>query len=177
VAGIVAPETGRIAVNEVEVTALGDAARRHFRIERMGLVFQEFALLEHLSVMDNVLLPYRISPALELDTEARQRAKELLVQVGLADRAARLVTKLSQGERQRVAVCRALLPKPALVLADEPTGNLDSKSSKAVVDLLMELNRTGLTLVVITHDLDVAEQFPRRLDLRDGEIVRDRSAA
>ena len=104
IAGIVLPEGGAVTADGVAMTQIGDAARRNFRIRRMGLVFQEFALLEHLNVLDNVLLPYRITPALHLDAPARRRARQLIERVGLEDQAGRLVTRLSQVERQRVAV-------------------------------------------------------------------------
>ncbi|MFB3117475.1 MAG: ABC transporter ATP-binding protein, partial [Myxococcota bacterium] len=109
VAGIERPERGRIAVDGTVMSELPDANRRAFRVRNLGLVFQEFALLEHLSVLDNVLLPYRITPALRLDGVARDRARSLIERVGLAEVPNRLVTHLSQGERQRVAVCRALV--------------------------------------------------------------------
>jgi len=154
-------------VDDVVMSELGDAARRRFRIERMGLVFQEFALLEHLSVIDNVLLPYRISPALHLEAQSKHRAMELLTQVGLVDRARRLVTRLSQGERQRVAVCRALVTEPVLLLADEPTGNLDPQNKFRVLDILREYSQEcGATLLTVTHDHDLLDRFARVIDFR-----------
>lgn len=166
-AAIVIPGQGRIVVDDVAVSELGDAARRRFRIERMGLVFQEFALLEHLNVIDNVLLPYRISPALHLDALCKQRATDLLTRVGLVDRARRLVTRLSQGERQRVAVCRALVTEPVLLLADEPTGNLDPQNKFRVLDILREYSEErGATLLTVTHDHDLLGRFARVIDFR-----------
>ncbi len=109
IAGIERPERGRIAVDGSVMSELSDASTRAFRIRQLGLVFQEFALLEHLSVLDNVLLPYRVTPVLELNASARRRARSLIEHVGLAESSGRLVTLLSQGERQRVAVCRALV--------------------------------------------------------------------
>lgn len=167
VAGIVPPERGVIEVDGVGVTAIGDAARRDFRIRRLGLVFQEFALLEHLSVLDNVMLPYRISPSLRLDAEVRRRTHQLIEQVGLAGQAARLVTRLSQGERQRVAVCRALVTEPVLLLADEPTGNLDPANKFLVLDILRDYARErGATLLTVTHDHDLLDRFSRVIDFK-----------
>lgn len=167
VAGIVLPLRGVIEVDDVTITEIGDATRRDFRIRHMGLVFQEFALLEHLSVLDNVLLPYRISPSLRLDADARHRAHELIERVGLADEATRLVTRLSQGERQRVAVCRALATDPVLVLADEPTGNLDPANKFRVLDILRDYARErGATLLTVTHDHDLLDRFSRVIDFK-----------
>ncbi len=167
VAGIVAPDRGRIRVADVDVAALDDGARRRNRVTRMGLVFQEFALLEHLHALDNVLLPYRIGADLSLDSAARDRGRSLLADVGLAAEATRIVTRLSQGERQRVAVCRALVTEPGLLLADEPTGNLDPENKHHVLDLLLEqTERLGATFLAVTHDHDLLARFDRVIDFR-----------
>ena len=157
----------------IEVTGLSDRARRDFRIANLGLVFQEFELLEYLNVLDNVLLPYRINASLRLDRGVRERAAELARQVGIADKLRRYPQQLSQGERQRVAVCRALLPQPELLLADEPTGNLDPTNKGRVLDSLFEyVERRQATLVVVTHEHDMLERFDRVVDFetfhRDG---------
>ena len=125
IAGIRTPDAGSVVTNDVELTGLADAGRRDFRVANVGLVFQEFELLEYLNVLDNILLPYRINACLEVNDSVRDRAVTIAKRVGLGDKLRRFATRLSQGEKQRVAVCRALLAKPALVLADEPTGNLD----------------------------------------------------
>jgi putative ABC transport system ATP-binding protein len=167
VAGIVAPERGRVVVDDVVVSDLGEAEGRRFRIARMGLVFQEFALLDHLSVLDNVLLPYRIAPVLRLDDAAKNRASELLERVQLADKAHRLVVRLSQGERQRVAVCRALVTEPRILLADEPTGNLDPANKFRVLDILREYAEAHCaTLLTVTHDHDLLSRFSRVIDFK-----------
>lgn len=167
VAGIERPERGRIAVDGTVMSELPDANRRAFRIRNLGLVFQEFALLEHLSVLDNVLLPYRITPALRLDRAARGRAGSLIERVGLAEATNRLVTHLSQGERQRVAVCRALVTEPALLLADEPTGNLDPVNKFRVIDILRDYAREhDAALLTVTHDHDLLGRFPRVIDIK-----------
>ena len=160
IAGIVVPQKGLVEMDGVEVTGLSDGARRDFRITKIGLVFQEFELLEYLSVLDNILLPYRINPALQLDEAVCERAVELAQQVGIEDKLARYPKKLSQGERQRVAVCRAVLPDPVLMLADEPTGNLDPANKGRVLDILFDYaSESGTTLVTVTHDHDLLERF------------------
>ncbi len=164
-AGIERPERGRIAVDGIAISELSDPNTRAFRIRKLGLVFQEFALLEHLSVFDNVLLPYRITPVLELDATARQRAHSLIEDVGLGELSDRLVTQLSQGERQRVAVCRALVTEPLLLLADEPTGNLDPANKFRVIDILRDYAvEHDATLLTVTHDHDLLDRFPRVID-------------
>ena len=173
IAGIVLPEGGAVTADGVAMTQIGDAARRNFRIRRMGLVFQEFALLEHLNVLDNVLLPYRITPALHLDVPVRRRARQLIERVGLEDQAGRLVTRLSQGERQRVAVCRALVTEPILLLADEPTGNLDPANKFRVLDILRAYaEEQGATLVTVTHDHDLLGRFARVIDFKSFQAGR-----
>jgi putative ABC transport system ATP-binding protein len=132
------------------------------------MVFQEFELLEYLNVLDNILLPFRINPSLELSGAIRERAERLASQLGLADKLARYSTKLSHGERQRVAVCRALVADPVLLLADEPTGNLDPSNTQRVLDILLEAaDASGATLVTVTHDHELLERFERTVDFRD----------
>ena len=166
IAGIKTPQSGAVVTDGVGMPALDDAARRVFRIGRVGLVFQEFELLEYLTVLDNILLPYRIHPALHLDGGVRTRAIELAGQVGMGDKLGRFVTRLSQGEKQRVAVCRALIADPGLLLADEPTGNLDPASTEKVMDSLFAAAASrGATLVVVTHEHDLLDRFDRVVDL------------
>ncbi len=168
IAGIAVPQAGRVTTNDVEITALDDRKRREFRIANIGMVFQEFELLEYLSVLDNILLPYRVTPALRLDHAVRERAQDLARQVGIADKLGRLVDHLSHGERQRVAVCRALLTRPALLLADEPTGNLDPANRDRVLDFLFDyVARAGGTLVTVTHDRELLSRFGRVLDMKN----------
>jgi putative ABC transport system ATP-binding protein len=167
VSGVAVPRQGRIQVGDVEVTGLADAARRSFRIRTIGMVFQEFELLEYLSVVDNILLPFRISEALQLNAEVRSRAEELARRVGLGDKIKRNVNHLSQGERQRVGVCRALLTNPPLLLADEPTGNLDPSNKDRVLDILFDFAReTGATLLTVTHDHELLDRFDRVIDFK-----------
>jgi ABC-type lipoprotein export system ATPase subunit len=166
-AGILAPRRGSVVTDGVELSALGDAERRAFRVARVGLVFQEFELLEYLSVLDNVLLPYRIHPRLRLMPGVRSRALALSERMGIGDHLRRRPRHLSQGERQRAAVCRALLPEPPLLLADEPTGNLDPANKARVLDLLFEeVERRGTTLVAVTHDHELLDRFGRVIDFK-----------
>ena len=134
----------------------------------MGLVFQEFELLEYLSVLDNILLPYRITAALELTPGVRNRACRLADDVGIADKLDRHPGRLSQGERQRVAICRALIAEPPLLLADEPTGNLDPGNKGRVLDILFDYSTNNdATLVTVTHDHELIPRFDRVLEFRD----------
>ena len=167
VAGICPPDQGQVSVGPVEVSKLGVSACRDFRIRNMGLVFQDFELLEYLSVFDNILLPYHISPALRLDQAARARAEQLASQVGIGDKLRRNAKRLSQGEKQRVAVCRALLMQPPLLLADEPTGNLDPSNKDRVLDILFDYARkSDATLLTVTHDHDMLDRFDRVIDCK-----------
>jgi len=167
IAGIRAPQSGRVMTQGTEVGTLDDGARRDFRIRHIGLVFQEFELLEYLSVLDNILLPYRINRSLDLSPEVRRRAAELAEEVGIVGHLGRFVTRLSQGERQRVSVCRALLAQPPLILADEPTGNLDPTNKGRVLDILFDYaEHHGATLVTVTHDHDLLPRFGRVVDFK-----------
>jgi putative ABC transport system ATP-binding protein len=167
IAGIQTPEAGRVEVQGVEPAKLRDTDRRAFRIRNVGLVFQDFALVEYLSVLDNVLLPCRINPVLRVNDSLRARAEELSRELGIHEKLNRSVNRLSQGEKQRVAVCRALLLQPKLVLADEPTGNLDPVNKLKVLDALFNCVRASdATLVTVTHDHDLLARFDRRIDFK-----------
>ena len=168
VAGITAPHRGKVVTQGTDVSSLEDGARRSFRIRNIGLVFQGFELLEYLDVLDNILLPYRVHPALTLDADVRGRAADLAGEMAIADKLRRNVQHLSQGERQRVAICRAVLTEPALVLADEPTGNLDPANTDRVMDLLFNYVQTrGTTLVSVTHEHHLLDRFQRVIDFGD----------
>lgn len=162
IAGILPVSHGEINVGDVSVHQLNDEQRRLFRLRHIGLVFQDFQLIDYLSVLENVLLPCRIHPSVTLTNEIRDRARSLLDSVAILPLQNRPVTRLSQGERQRVAICRALLLSPQLVLADEPSGNLDPLNSDRIVKLLLtETARSAATLVMVTHDHSLLSQFDR----------------
>ncbi len=167
IAGVLVPGSGLISTNEVQLSKLSDNARRAFRIQNIGLVFQEFELIEHLNVLDNILLPCRITPAIRLQQAHRERAAELAREVGLADKLRRYARQLSQGERQRVALCRALLLEPPLLLCDEPTGNLDPINKLHVLDVLFDyVRRHDTTLLTVTHDHELLSRFDETIDCK-----------
>jgi len=167
-AGILAPDQGKVKVGEVAVSDLGDAGRRDFRISNIGFVFQDFELLDYLSILDNILHPYRITSALKLTGEVRQRADHLAEQMGIAGHLKKHPGELSQGEKQRAAICRALLPNPRLILADEATGNLDPTNKNRILDLLFESAAAhDTTLVAVTHDHELLPRFDRVVDFND----------
>jgi putative ABC transport system ATP-binding protein len=165
------PDTGRYRLGTDEVGTLDDDAASDLRNRRIGFVFQSFHLLPRLTVLENVLLPQRY--AQPPDAQAPQRAQALLERIGLGSRMGHRPGELSGGQLQRAAIARALLNQPALLLADEPTGNLDSKSAIDVMTLLAELNAGGQTLVLVTHDPDIAARAARTIHLHDGRIARD----
>ncbi len=175
ISGIFTAQTGRVSVNGVEVSALNDAQRRDFRVTSIGFVFQDFELLDYLHVLDNILHPYRITQALKLDKAVRQRAVELAEAMGIGDNLKRFANDLSQGEKQRAAICRALLPRPKLILADEATGNLDPDNKTLIMDLLFEnVVKHDATLLAVTHDYDLLKRFDRVIDFKQ---FRQREAA
>jgi putative ABC transport system ATP-binding protein len=163
------PDSGRYLLDSDEVSALDDDAASEVRNRRIGFVFQSFHLLPRLTVLENVLLPQRY--AAQADPGARARAVALLARIGLGERSDHLPGQLSGGQLQRAAIARALLNQPALLLADEPTGNLDSRSAAEVLRLLHELHAGGQTVVLVTHDPAVAAGAQRTIHLRDGRVA------
>jgi ABC-type lipoprotein export system ATPase subunit len=167
-AGLLVPLDGRLTIADVELSRLGDEQRRRFRISRLGMVFQSFALVEYLSVFDNLVHCFRISGALRLTAEVREKAEDLAAGLGLGDKLRRRVGHLSQGERQRVAIGRALLSDPDLLLTDEATGNLDPGNKGRILDLLFDRMEPGRsTLVSVTHDHELLDRFDRVIDYRE----------
>lgn len=173
-AGILLPAGGEICIDEVPVSQLGEGARRNFRIANVGFVFQDFELLDYLDVRDNILHPYRINRSLRLTPEVVERAEALARKTGIDDKLHRPIGQLSQGERQRVAVCRALVTQPRLIFADEATGNLDPANKERVLQILLDyVEEQRACLVAVTHDHELLRLFDRTLDFRDfaGEDV------
>jgi len=168
------PTDGEVIIEGHDISRLSDRHLSGIRASRMGFIFQEFFLLSGTSALDNVADGLLYQGVLR--SERRRLATEALERVGLGHRLDHLPTQLSGGERQRVAIARALVGDPAIVYADEPTGNLDSTTSDGIVQLLLDLNDSGSTIVVITHDHEVADWFPRRLHIRDGVMTEESQA-
>ena len=159
-AGIVLPDKGKVIIAEQDLANLRRSARNSYRIANVGLVFQSFELLPYLNVLDNLLLPFRLSGQLKLSASVRQRARKLAGELEIVDKLRRFPNQLSQGEQQRVAIGRALIAAPPLLLADEPTGNLDPKNKQRVLDMMLETaSQRGVTLVMVTHDHALLDQF------------------
>jgi putative ABC transport system ATP-binding protein len=169
--GLDTPTAGRLVIDGADIGELDDEGLAAFRNRTLGFVFQSFNLLPRMTALENVELPMiyaGIDPK-----ERRQRAEEQLIRVGLGERLTHRPTQLSGGQQQRVAVARALAGKPALLLADEPTGALDTHTGQEILGLFNELNNEGVTIVIVTHDHDVAAATKRTIEMRDGRIVAD----
>ncbi len=167
-AGLDRPTSGGVWLCEEDLTAMDEDGRARVRGEHVGFVFQSFHLVPSLTALENVMLPLELFNA----TDAEARAKEALTSVGLAERTSHYPKQLSGGEKQRVAIARAFVTKPAILFADEPTGNLDTASGERVADLLFELNRQAhTTLVLVTHDRHLADRCDRVLELEAGRLV------
>ena len=168
VAGIFLPQEGMVTVDALTVSKLNDSERRNFRIKNIGFVFQDFELLDYLNVLDNILHPYRITGALTLGIDVRTRAVQLAEDMGIGGKLKRHPNDLSQGEKQRAAICRSLLPSPKLVLADEATGNLDPANKTRILDLLFRsVEEHGATLLAVTHDHELLSRFDRVIDFQE----------
>ncbi len=169
------PTSGEVRIAGRDVVTASEAELAGLRAHRIGFVFQEFHLQDPLTALDNVATGMLYTGA--ATRERREAARAALERVGLGDRATHRPPMLSGGERQRVAIARAIVKRPQIILADEPTGNLDSKSGNQIVELMHDLASDGATLVLITHDQQIAGSFPRRVSMRDGEIVGDEHSA
>jgi putative ABC transport system ATP-binding protein len=171
-AGLDWPTSGSVSVDGIEITELGEDELAMIRGRKMGFVFQAYQLMPTLTALENILLPSEMAG--DGANGARSRAQELLDGVGLFDRGDHYPAQLSGGEQQRVAIARAFMMEPSVLLADEPTGNLDSTNGKHVLELLLKLNQErGTTLVLVTHDQELASHADRRIVMLDGQIVRD----
>jgi putative ABC transport system ATP-binding protein len=172
IAGLDRPDGGRIEIGGDDIGALDEAGRTRLRRQRVGFVFQAFHILPHLTVAQNVELPLVLLGV--ATDERRARAQALLAEVGLGDRGSSAPRELSGGELQRVAVARAIVHRPALLLADEPTGNLDTQTSRDVMDVFTRLNREqGITVLLVTHEPDIAQYAQRLIKFRDGHVIYD----
>ena len=172
-AGLDEPSTGSVAINGLALERMGEDARARFRNEQVGFVFQNFQLIPTLSALENVMVPLE----LRLEQQARPRAAEWLDRVGLGDRLHHYPVQLSGGEQQRVALARAFVNEPAILFADEPTGNLDAETSERIEELLFDLNReSGTTLMLVSHDLELAARTSRIILLKGGRVVNDAPA-
>ena len=170
-AGILQPDSGEISFDGLSLNGLSDKQLRNFRITNIGFVFQDFRLIPYLNILDNILLPYRINESLKLSKEAVNSACELTEKLGVANKLKKYPDKLSQGERQRVAICRALITKPRVILADEPTGNLDPDNKKRIMKILFEyVDERGSTLISVTHDHLMLEGFNRIVDFTELKV-------
>lgn len=167
IAGIIPPPDGEIWVNDTQINHMTDKARGDFRVREIGFVFQDYKLLEYLNVMDNILLPFRINKMLKIGGESKRTARDLAETLDIADKLSKFPAKLSHGERQRVAICRALLNNPSILLADEPTGNLDPDNKNHIMDILFNYVRDyGSTLITVTHDHDLLKGFDTIIDFQ-----------
>lgn len=168
IAGLLLPQSGEIRLGNAVMNAQNDGGRRRLRRQKLGFVFQDFQLIPYLTALDNILHPYRLDPTAKLDRLALERAQRLAEQVGVADRLQQKPRSLSQGEKQRVAICRALIRQPSLILADEATGNLDPENKQLIMDLLFHRAQDdGAALLAVTHDHALLDRFDRVIDFAD----------
>ena len=168
IAGILLPELGKVSIDETTVNKLSDKDRRNYRIRNIGFIFQDFRLVPYLNVLDNILLPFRINSALKPGSESALQANEIAEELGIGKLAKKYPAKLSHGERQRVAIARALINKPKVILADEPTGNLDPANKKHIKNILFDaVEKHHATLITVTHDHEMLEGFDNVIDFKN----------
>lgn len=165
------PSDGVIRIDDQEVNDLSPKERSAIRLRKIGFIFQFFNLQHNLSAMENVMIPYWLAGHSRQESETR--AIQMLTRVGIAHRLRHLPSELSGGQQQRVAIARALINSPSVILADEPTGNLDSDTTSEIIDLFEELNREGQTIIMVTHERDITERSKRTLKLKDGKVWDD----
>lgn len=174
ISGIIKPNSGRIWMDDIELSSLDTQDMKDLRLVKMGLIFQQFELLEYLSVVDNILLPFRINPILKLEAETRKRARSLAISMGLGDKLKRFPANLSQGERQRVSVARALITQPDLLICDEPTANLDPVNRDRILDIIDSYcNETKTALIMVTHDREILGRFDRVQNILEFSNYKD----
>ena len=166
-----APTSGRLMVDDIDVYSLGQEQRADFRREFLGFIFQSFHLVPYLTVIENVMLPLAIVKAGK--KKKRMMAEGALAQVGLSDKADRLPGQISGGEKERVAIARSIVNEPPVLLADEPTGNLDTQTTREIMELLSQLNKEGMTIIMVTHSPDCAEYAQRVVRVSDGRLLYD----
>ena len=174
IAGIKVPHQGSIHIDSVKLEKLNERDRRKFRITNIGFIFQDFELVDYLNVFDNILHCYRLNPALKLTKKVRENVFHLAEKVGIGDKLKRSINHLSQGEKQRVAICRALLTQPKLLLADEATGNLDPANKQRIMQILFSyLEEHEATLVAVTHDYELLNLFDQVIDFKQFSLEKN----
>lgn len=172
ISGILKPQSGEILFYDESITDMNDKEIRKHRISNIGFIFQEFELLEYLNVMDNLVLPYKINKSLVLDAEIKDKAKEIANRIGIGNKLDQHPKQLSGGERQRLAIARALITSPPLIIADEPTGNLDEKTSNIVMDEITDqVSYTNSTLIMISHNNELISSFDEIIDIQESPNI------
>lgn len=172
ISGILKPQSGEILFYDKSITDMNDKEIRKHRISNIGFIFQEFELLEYLNVMDNLILPYKINKSLVLDSEIKDKAKEIANRIGIGNKLDKHPKQLSGGERQRLAIARALITSPPLIIADEPTGNLDEKTSNIVMDEITDqVSYTDSTLIMISHNNELISSFDEIIDIQESPNI------
>tara|TARA_B100001989_G_scaffold187838_1_gene137304 strand:- start:176 stop:865 length:690 start_codon:yes stop_codon:yes gene_type:complete len=172
ISGILKPQSGEILFYDKSITDMNDKEIRKHRISNIGFIFQEFELLEYLNVMDNLILPYKINKSLVLDAEIEDKAKEIANRIGIGNKLDQHPKQLSGGERQRLAIARALITSPPLIIADEPTGNLDEKTSNIVMDEITDqVSYTNSTLIMISHNNELISSFDEIIDIQESPNI------
>jgi len=172
ISGILKPQSGKILFYDESITDMNDKEIRKHRISNIGFIFQEFELLEYLNVMDNLILPYKINKSLVLDAEIKDKAKEIANRIGIGNKLDQHPKQLSGGERQRLAIARALITSPPLIIADEPTGNLDEKTSNIVMDEITDqVSYTNSTLIMISHNNELISSFDEIIDIQESPNI------